>query len=998
MRKSPVQLSLAILLLLALATMLVPSHPFGSTGNLTPEHQHGIVSAATAVSSAVTTGKWSSPSTWSTRTAPAAGDSVTIKAGHTVTYDQVSDAVLGDVVVEGTLKFSREVNARLKTAGNVLVMDGGYLDMGNPSDILPKGVKSELVFALTLAQAKAFVGGPSFQPTDKGLWVMMGGRWDAHGSPVRRTWSKLTQDGVVGTTQVTVENDVSDWPVGGTVVVSSTRNPAPESATQNELHTIKSVARQGDGRTVITLNAALKYQHAGLVPPFRGEVALLTRNVVYRTEITGVAESAYVNDVRTRKFAHTMYMKGAKGDLQYAEFKYMGNYGKPGRYAIHHHLMAETSSGMVVRGTSGWYNGFRCVNLHVTRQVVVEENVCYSSSSTSYFVELSAAVGPNLDNMFVHNIAIGMLPKHFNDRNSDGVAGESRREAVDYWPGVTNHEAFLGNVSVGDGGLGDWQSLGYHFQEIGKSQLGKGGKLPWTMVRNEVHSKSSFGINSWQNDVPSRDIVDMLVWRNHTGGILWGAYEQRNKYYAARVLENGGYAMDVTSINSFLQDSVVAGNGAADNVGFLINSYILPQTPNLPVWLVRNTFKDLKLAGVSLNHDPCPSATDQKRPVIAGICSAVYMINMGNTYQNVPKPLDFGWTANANSFIKFFDNTVAGVRSPNAVVLRKDQRDSTKQGPISAKLVNALTQLSSASVFDALVTPAGPLPVIIQYVGLTPARPGVEDPFDYTFTTALDYPPTVSLDVTFSGTMAKLKATPADDKAVTWVEFFVDWIKVGTRTSAPYEVTVDLANLPDGTLLAKRRYAYLYARAFDGARQIEGYDQRAYSPVVEAGPEILGSALPAPIPPPESTPALGPTPTPGPTTTLGPTPMPTRTPTLTPLGGGGGGGGGGGSPTVPMPTPVPAPTLVPTVAAPVAAPLVATPPTPTPTPVLAVPAAVPVAPPPPAAPTPQLAALPVTAPPGGGIGPLVWVLAGLAGAALVGWVFLVARRRRRARA
>jgi flavin reductase (DIM6/NTAB) family NADH-FMN oxidoreductase RutF len=62
-------------------------------------------------------------------------------------------------------------------------------------------------------------------------------------------------------------------------------------------------------------------------------------------------------------------------------------------------------------------------------------------------------------------------------------------------------------------------------------------------------------------------------------------------------------------------------------------------------------------------------------------------------------------------------------------------------------------------------------------------------------------------------------------------------------------VTVDLANLPaDGTSLAKRKYAYLYARAFDGIQQIEEYDQRAYSPVVvEVGPEILGPNKPKPV-------------------------------------------------------------------------------------------------------------------------------------------------------
>ncbi|HLF05341.1 MAG TPA: Ig-like domain-containing protein, partial [Dehalococcoidia bacterium] len=345
----------------------------------------------------------------------------------------------------------------------------------------------------------------------------------------------------------------------------------------------------------------------------------------------------------------------------------------------------------------------------------------------------------------------------------------------------------------------------------------------------------------------SRDIMDMLIWRNKAGGIVWGAYNQKNKYYGAQVLQNGGMALEVTSTNSFLQDSVVAGNGAADNIGFRINAYIVPQTPNTPVWLVRNIFKDLKTAGIVLNHNPCGDASLEERPIIATGCGALYMTSMGNIYQNVGVPLDFGWQANANSSIKVFDWTGPSVGSPDFMVLRKDQQDASKQGPISEKLVTS--QTSYSTVLDALVTPMTSLPSTISYVGLEPARPDREDPVDYTFTAAQDYPPQVSMQVTLNGTQATLKASPTDDKAVTRVEFFVDWIKVGTRTAAPYEVTVDLANLPaDGTSLGERRYAYLYARAFDGTQQIKGYEQRAYSQVVEVGPEFIVGAQPQPVP------------------------------------------------------------------------------------------------------------------------------------------------------
>jgi hypothetical protein len=132
----------------------------------------------------------------------------------------------------------------------------------------------------------------------------------------------------------------------------------------------------------------------------------------------------------------------------------------------------------------------------------------------------------------------------------------------------------------------------------------------------------------------------------------------------------------------------------------------------------------------------------------------------------------------------------------------------------------------------------------IQFTGLLNERPlsqqnRAPSP-DFTFATQPDYPPTVKLDVTFNGKTVTMKATADDNKGVTRVEFFVDWVNVGTRNAPPYEVSVDLANHP-------RKYAYLYVRAFDGSRQFGGYEQRAYSTVIELGPEFLGA-------PPQQTP------------------------------------------------------------------------------------------------------------------------------------------------
>ncbi len=69
-------------------------------------------------------GNWSDPATWSTKKLPAAEDLVLIKAGHTVTYDTVSDAALKCIDVEGRVEFKTDVPTRL-TVGTLHVLPTG---------------------------------------------------------------------------------------------------------------------------------------------------------------------------------------------------------------------------------------------------------------------------------------------------------------------------------------------------------------------------------------------------------------------------------------------------------------------------------------------------------------------------------------------------------------------------------------------------------------------------------------------------------------------------------------------------------------------------------------------------------------------------------------------------------------------------------------------------------------------------------------------------------
>ncbi|MCH8031594.1 MAG: G8 domain-containing protein, partial [Bacteroidetes bacterium] len=146
----------------------------------------------------------------------------------TVVYDVFSDAVLGGVVIDGILKISRTVTTRLKTNANIVVNGGGFLDMGTESDSIPKTVNTDIIFVLP--QGKSFAGNaadgtPIDIDNDTGLWTMSNGKWELHGAPILRTWSKIAADVQTGAIEIIVENDVTDWHIGGTVVITQTSNP-----------------------------------------------------------------------------------------------------------------------------------------------------------------------------------------------------------------------------------------------------------------------------------------------------------------------------------------------------------------------------------------------------------------------------------------------------------------------------------------------------------------------------------------------------------------------------------------------------------------------------------------------------------------------------------------------------------------------------------------------------------------------------------------------------
>ena len=180
--------------------------------------------------------------------------------------------------------------------------------------------------------------------------------------------------------------NAAGWRVGDEIVLASTDfDPA-----QAERRTITAIS----GNT-ITLDQPLDYMHFGKITfgvDERGEVGLLTRNI--RIQASDDAEQSYFGghimamaveqDVRLRRRAQS---HGPAPDLA--------------RYPIHWHLVGE-GKGQYIQNSAIHDTYSRCVTVHGTNNLRVENNVTYNTVGHCFFLEDGIETG----NQFVRNLGI----------------------------------------------------------------------------------------------------------------------------------------------------------------------------------------------------------------------------------------------------------------------------------------------------------------------------------------------------------------------------------------------------------------------------------------------------------------------------------------------------------------------------------------------------------------------------------------------------------------
>ncbi|CAI5529275.1 unnamed protein product, partial [Closterium sp. Naga37s-1] len=482
--------------------------------------------------------KWSDPATWAGGSIPGQGDAiganVTIACGEAILLD-TSPITLTLLNIRGFLRvLDSPALPKINLSAAFIVVQGNF-SVGTPQQHYRQRIKitltpnpnnrADYLFTENLPAEPAF-------PRNLGhkAFAVVGGQVDFHGMPggsSTPSWTKLTSTAQQNDLVITVQDDVSAWPLDAFVVVTST-DYFPDQA---EVVGIIDVVALPSGGSKIFLEKPLRLMHFGDpkgVPDGyggfvdqRAEVALLNRTIA----ITGTDEPAPYH----REGGHFMiFMSSTPQFIEGVEFAQMGQQGKLGRYNIHFHVCGDDGGRSVVRKNVMHDSKQRCVVVHTTFNLTVEENVAYHTRGHCFMVE----EGGETDNTFLRNL--GIWTRAVEVLIPLSAADPTKTEETDDAPStfwITNpNNNFIGNVAAGSENSGYWMELRDRVRGFTLSYPGLNATVPangpFGIYRDNVaHSNRGPGWRTYPKGVRPRQTwtldsqIPQWQWKPSTGTI-----------------------------------------------------------------------------------------------------------------------------------------------------------------------------------------------------------------------------------------------------------------------------------------------------------------------------------------------------------------------------------------------------------------------------------------------------------------------------------------------
>src|SRR5579862_6193812 len=444
-----------------------------------------VLKAQQTTSSTASAKRWSDAATWPDKKVPGKDAAVTIGKDMNVVLD-VSPMPLRSLTIEGKLSFADDKDMELSTEW---VMVHGELEIG--TEAKPHTRKATITLTDNVKDEDMSGMGGTNDRSDRGI-MMMGGTLNLHGNRTN-SWTKLSKTAEAGSSSIEVLN-ASGWRAGDMIVLAST-DFDPHQAERRTIAAIR-------GNT-ITLENKLDYMHFGKITfdvDERGEVGMLSRNIVVQ---------ASADADQTLFGGHIMAMSGSQMFVDGVELNRMGQNMHLARYPIHWHLIGDGGRGQYIKNSAIHNTYSRCVTVHGTNYLDVENNVTYNNIGHCFFLE----DGIEHDNQFVHNLAIltkchpdapcngtNLAPfgatgaSNFDStgQNAKDILLPSDNTASTFW--ITNPDnIYRDNVAAGSDSTGFWFALPEH--PTGKFEGTEVSKAIWprrTQVRefkgNTAHS------------------------------------------------------------------------------------------------------------------------------------------------------------------------------------------------------------------------------------------------------------------------------------------------------------------------------------------------------------------------------------------------------------------------------------------------------------------------------------------------------------------------------
>jgi hypothetical protein len=565
-----------------LVSLLLPAAVMvGAAAGAAAQDSHAHMDAAAAApGAAVRTVRWSDPAAWPDGKVPGKGAAVTIAKDTEVVLDVVPPA-LRSLTVDGKLTFADDRDIELQTEW--IYLRGGELAIG--SEARPHTRQATITLTDNVPGEDINTMG------DRGI-MLMGGTLNLHGDR-DNAWTKLAGTAQAGSREIEVL-DAAGWRQGDEIVLAST----DFDPRQAERRTIAGISGNR-----LTLDKPLEYMHFGQITfgvDERGEVGLLTRNI--RIQASDDAAKSYFG-------GHIMAMAGSQMHVSGVELNRMGQHLTLARYPIHWHILGE-GQGQYIENSSIHDTYSRCVTVHGTNNLRVENNVTFNTVGHCFFLEDAVETG----NQFVHNLGIltkchPTLPCQPTNLGPAGLAsaglgaaGQNSKDILipsdnnvsTFW--ITNPDnIYRDNVAAGSDAIGFWFALPEHPTGAHEGKEGWPRRTPMREFSgNTAHSnfdgfmfdrgprpdgKFSVGGSNYHfaftdpndpNSQPKGSVFENFTsYKNRHGGV-WGRGEL-HLFKNLRVADNAvGFTHAASAVGrapytSQVVDSVFVGE--SDNIG-----------------------------------------------------------------------------------------------------------------------------------------------------------------------------------------------------------------------------------------------------------------------------------------------------------------------------------------------------------------------------------------------------------------------------------------------